>query len=85
MPVAKHMHAKYHGKGSFIWPKFSISHYSTSAMELFPIIWEDIRTLEYAALKVISLTGDGCSANRKFFICTDQRMETLIQQSLPTR
>ena len=61
---------------------FPFLHYSISrvtAVELLPRIWENIRTL-YASFKVISLTGNGCSANRNFFFaCTDQQMETLIQ------
>ena len=34
---------------------------------LFPIIWEAIRRLEAMDLKVLCITADGASSNRKFF------------------
>ena len=34
---------------------------------LFPIVWEAIRQLESIGFKVICVTGDGASKNRKFF------------------
>jgi len=69
MPVAKHM-LTIMVRGVLTNLCFPYAHYSTigvAAVELFPIIWESIRTLECVGFKVISITRDGCSANRKFF------------------
>ena len=57
-------------RGVFIKLDFPYTQYPTvgiTAEQLFPIAWEIIRNLECAGLKVISLTRDGSSANRKFF------------------
>ena len=35
--------------------------------ELFPIVWEAIRNIEECGLKVMVVTADGASPNRKFF------------------
>ena len=37
------------------------------AADIFPIVWEVVRNLECCGLKVIAITCDGASANRKFF------------------
>ena len=34
---------------------------------LYPIVWEGIRIVESTGLKVIAITADGASPNRKFF------------------
>ena len=34
---------------------------------LFPIVWEGVRQLKSTGLKVICITADGASPNRKFF------------------
>lgn len=41
---------------------------------LFPIIWEAIRHLEAWEFKVLCITADGASPNRKFFTCIVGRM-----------
>ena len=69
IPVANHM-LTIMVRGILTNLCFPYTHYSTNgvtAVELYSIIWESIRTLECAGFKVISITGDGCSANRKFF------------------
>ena len=34
---------------------------------IFPIVWETIRLLESGGLRVLCVTADGASPNRKFF------------------
>ena len=34
---------------------------------LFPLVWEAIHRLESSEIKVLCVTADGASANRKFF------------------
>ena len=49
---------------------FPYAHFATKDLngaELFHIIWEAIERLEQLGFKVIALTGDGASCNRKFF------------------
>lgn len=68
-PVAKHI-LMFMVRGIFIKVKFPYAQFPTrdlSAEVLYPIVWEVIRNLECAGLKVVSLTGDKASVNRKFF------------------
>ena len=39
----------------------------TTGEELFPIMWETVKNIEECGLKVIAITADGASPNRKFF------------------
>lgn len=69
MPVAKQM-LTFMVRGLFIKLHFPYAQYPTSGITaelLFPLVWEVIRSLECAGFKVISVTGDGASQNRKFF------------------
>ena len=36
---------------------------------LFPLVWEAIRRLESSEIKVLCVTADGASPNRKFLEC----------------
>ncbi len=50
--------------------EFPLAHFSTIGITyeyLFPIVWEGIRLLETYGLKVLCVTCDGASPNRKFF------------------
>ena len=50
--------------------EFPYAHFATenlSADTLFPIVWEAFRQLECMGFKVIAITADGASVNRKFF------------------
>ena len=50
--------------------EFPYAHFGTrgvTAELLHPIVWEAIRRLEASELKVIFITADGASVNRKFF------------------
>ena len=57
-------------QGVFSSLHFLYAHFATKDLngaDLFQIIWEAIERLEQLGLKVIALTGDGASCNRKFF------------------
>ena len=57
-------------RGIFTDLKFPYAHFpttTTTANVLFTLIWEAIERLERLGFKVIALTGDGASQNRKFF------------------
>ena len=69
MPVANHM-LTFMVWGLFIHLQFPYAYYPTGGITadlLFPIVWEVVRNLECAGFKVISITGDEASQNRKFF------------------
>ena len=57
-------------RGVFFKFDFPLAHFSTEGVTadlLFPIVWEGIRVVESTGLKVIAVTADGASPNRKFF------------------
>ena len=57
-------------RGIFFKLEFPYAHFGTrgvTADVLFPIVWEAIRQLESIGCKVICVTADGASPNRKFF------------------
>ncbi len=57
-------------RGIFFKLEFPLSHFSTGDLtgeQTFPIVWEAFRRVESIGLKVIFITGDGASHNRKFF------------------
>ena len=69
MPIATQM-LTFMVRGLFIKLQFPYAQYPTSGITgelLFPLVWEVVRALECAGFKVISITGDGASQNRKFF------------------
>ena len=50
--------------------EFPLAHFGTRDAAgdiLFPIVWEAVRRLEARELKVLCITADGASPNRKFF------------------
>ena len=50
--------------------KFQLSHYpttNTTAGEIFPIVWEIVEHLELRGFKVLAITCDGASINRRLF------------------
>ena len=68
-PVAKHILAVM-VRGTFLKCDFPLAHFATDAISadlLYPIVWEGVRLVESCGLKVIALTADGASPNRKFF------------------
>ena len=57
-------------RGIFFKLEFPYAHFGTKGVTadfLFPIVWEGIRQLESIGFKVICVTADGASPNRKFF------------------
>jgi len=57
-------------RGIFIKLNFPYAQYPTRGIAadcLLPIVWEVVKNLECAGFKVLSLTGDKASPNRKFF------------------
>ena len=57
-------------RGLFFKLEFPYAHFATegvSADTLYPIVWKAIRRLETDGVKVICITADGSSSNRKFF------------------
>ena len=68
-PVASHVLVLM-VQGIFFKLQFPYAHFGTegiTADALYPIVWEAIRLLEIDGLKIICVTADGDSANRKFF------------------
>lgn len=69
-PIADHMMVLFI-RGLFFKFNFPYAHFPTRkgivGKMLFPIVWEAIRQLEAIGFKVISVTADGASPNRKFF------------------
>ena len=57
-------------RGLFTNLEFVFAQFPTNGVtgdSLFPIVWEAIRNIEECGLKVIVVTADGASPNRKFF------------------
>ena len=68
-PVANHILVLM-VRGIFFKLEFPYAHFGTvgiTADQLFPIVWDGIRQVEGVGLKVIFITADGASPNRKFF------------------
>ena len=68
-PIATHMLVVM-VRGIFVRLNFPYAHFPTdklTADQLFPIMWEAVQRLEACGLKVIAITADGASVNRKFF------------------
>ena len=67
-------------RGSFLHLRFPYAHFPTRGVHadyLFTIVWEAVERLEKLGLKVLVVTADGASPNRKFF-----RMHKKSRQSL---
>lgn len=57
-------------RGVFSSLRFPYAHFPTTGIigvNLFSVMWEAIERLERLGFKVVALTGDGASPNRKFF------------------
>ena len=66
-------------RGVFFKLDFPFAHFATvgiTADLLFPIVWEGVRQLESIGLKVICITADGASPNRKFFRMHHERKDS---------
>ena len=79
-PIATHMLVLM-VRGVFTGLRFPYAHFpttTTKAEHLFEIMWEAIERIEHKKLKVIAVTADGASSNRKMF-----RMHGESQSSQP--
>ena len=68
-PIATHILAVMI-RGIFSDIRFPFAHFPTKDIagdHLFSVMWEAIERIERLRLKVIALTADGSSSNRKFF------------------
>ena len=68
-PVATHL-LTLMVRGVFIKLEYPFAHFGTdnlTAGTLFPIVWEGVQHLEEMGFRVIGITADGASHNRKFF------------------
>lgn len=66
---------------------FPFAHFASrgaTADIIFPIVWEAIRRLQSSGLKVLCVTADGASSNRKFFrMHRDSKDSTSFYNPLP--
>ena len=77
-PVATHLLVLM-VRGIFFKLNFPYAHFATEGVTadlLFPIVWEAVLQIESVGLKVIFITADGASPNRKFF-----RMHEEVEKS----
>lgn len=68
-PLATHV-LQFMVRGICMRLDYTVSHFATSSLsveQLYPIVWDVIRAVESMGLKVIIVTADGASQNRKFF------------------
>lgn len=68
-PVATHL-LTFMVRGLYSSCKFPYAHFPTDSLtgdQIFPIVWEAIERLERIGFKVMAITADGASTNRKFF------------------
>lgn len=68
-PIANHILAVMI-RGIFIHLRFPYAHFPTRGIHadhLFTIVWEAVERLESIGFKVLVITADGASPNRKFF------------------
>ena len=67
--VAKHMLVVML-RGVFFKLDFPLAHFSCTDLtgdQIFPIVWDGVRLVESIDLKVLFITADGASSNRRFF------------------
>ena len=57
---------------------------SITADSLFSIVWESVQCLESSGFRVISLTCNGASSNRKFSKCIKEVMNLLTRPKTDT-
>ena len=68
-------------RGIFCKLEFPYAHFGTDGITAdtsYPIVWEAVRLLEIDGLKVICVTADGDSSNKKFF-----KMHNHLELGLP--
>ena len=68
-PIATHL-LVFMVKGIFTSCKFPYAHFPTDSLtgdQIFSIAWETVERLERSGFKVVAITADGASPNRKMF------------------
>lgn len=73
-------------RGIFFKMNFPYAHFATKAFTadmLFPLMWQAVQQLELMGFKVICITGDGASPNRKFFRMNATGCETTYKTYNP--
>ena len=86
-PIATHL-LTIMVRGLFTSCKFPYAHFPTDCLtgdQIFPIVWEAIERLERKGFKVIAITADGASPNRKFFHmhCSDATVDLCYKTPNP--
>ena len=72
-------------RGVFSGRHFPYAHFPTTGVTgatLFSLVWEAIERLERLGFKVVALTGDGASPNRKFFSLHAESQEEICYKTL---
>ncbi len=72
-------------RGVFSGLHFPYAHFPTTGVTgatLFSLVWEAIERLERLGFKVVALTGDGASPNRKFFSLHAESQEEICYKTL---
>ena len=86
-PIATHL-LTIMVRGLFTSCKFPYAHFPTDCLtgdQIFPMVWEAIERLERKGFKVIAITADGASPNRKFFRmhCSDATVDLCYKTPNP--
>ena len=86
-PIATHMLVLM-VRGIFMHLEYPYAHFPThklSGADIFSIVWEAIERLEFIGFKVLVVTADGASPNRKFFSLHGKLNRTQNPYSLDDR
>ena len=71
-------------RGLFFKFEFPLAHYPSKGCPgemLYPIVWDAIRLVESTGLKVIAVTADGASSNRRFFHMHNSGQKRLVYRT----
>ena len=82
-PIAKYISC-FMVRGIFQHVNFPYTQFATtgtSSDENFPLVWEAIKRLELIGLKVLFLTSDGASSNRKFYNLHQNKRGELVYKT----
>ena len=72
-------------QGLFIRLKFPYAQFLCKTLSggvLSPVLWDLVRNLELIGLRVVALTGDGVSSNRKFFAMHGKGFVNKVKKSI---
>ena len=83
LPIADHL-LVIMVRGLFFKFEFPLAHYSSKGCPgemLYPIVWDAIRLVESTGLKVVAVTADGASLNRRFFHMHNSGQKGLVYKT----